>query len=126
MTYKSSTRFILFVFLLINPIQLGCSNNITVEQSSPSSISTSLKTPNKKIDIQKVMDYPIPHIIARYRKDYNVSQDDAKIHEIELKRYLILAADISDDTENLDMMSTKVDNLWHTFLLFTKDYQIFC
>lgn len=82
-----------------------------------------IKSPNRGIDIKKVMDYKMPHIIARYSKDYSVSAEVAKIHEVELKRFLILAA---DDDESLDMMSIEVDNLWHTFLLFTKEYQQFC
>lgn len=81
------------------------------------------KNSPKEIDIVQVMNYPMPHIIARYCKDYNVSLDDAKIHEIELKRFLILARKYDD---GIDMFSPEVDNLWHTFLLFTKEYQQFC
>src|SRR5258708_2450396 len=84
-----------------------------------------VKTPNKGIDIKKVMDYQMPNIIARYCKDYKVSADTAKIHEVELKRWLILAGD-ANDGDSLGMMSSEVDNLWHTFLLFTKEYQAFC
>lgn len=102
-------------------------DDIAITKNTSTIPSFSLKkTPNKGIDIQKVMDYPIPDIIARYRKDYKVSQDLAKIHEIELKRYLILVADTLDDEDGLSMLSTQVDNLWHTFLLFTKEYQAFC
>ena len=71
----------------------------------------------------KVMGYQMPHVIARYCKDYKVSLEDAKIHEIELKRFLILAGDNDD---GIDMFGLEVDNLWHTFLLFTKEYQKFC
>ena len=82
-----------------------------------------MKSCKRGIDIKKVMDYKMPHVIARYCKDYKVSNKAAKRYEIELKRYLILAA---DDDEELDMFSAEVDNLWHTFLLFTKEYQEFC
>lgn len=82
------------------------------------------KTPKKGIDIQKVMDYPLPHVLARYQKDYHVSAELAKIHERELKRYLILGAEHIE--KPIDMLSTEVDNLWHTFLLFTQDYAKFC
>lgn len=87
-------------------------------------LESSSLTPIKKIDIQKVMDYPIPHVVARFCKDHGVSKEDAKKYERELKRYLILASEYSGS--NLPMMSTEVDNFWHTFLLFTKDYQNFC
>jgi hypothetical protein len=116
----------LIVCLLVNSCPLFSTENIPVaEVISPNSSVSFTKTPNKGIDIKKVMDYQMPDIIARYRKDYKVSEDVAKIHEVELKRYLILAGD-TDDGSSLGMMSTEVDNLWHTFLLFTKDYQIFC
>lgn len=78
----------------------------------------------KEIAIEKVMDYPIPQVIARYRKDYKISEEDAKNHERELKRFFILAAKYPE--ENFEMFSADVDNLWHTFLLFTKEYQKFC
>lgn len=89
-------------------------------------LPATLLTPLKKINVQKVMHYPMPDIIARYRKDYKVSERMAKIHERELKRYLIIAAEYSDAEERTGMLSTEVDNLWHTFLLFTKEYQQFC
>jgi hypothetical protein len=87
-------------------------------------LESSPQTPSKEIDIEKVIDYPIPHVVARFCKDHGVSQEEAKKYERELKRYLILACEYSDS--NLPMLSTEVDNLWHTFLLFTKDYQKFC
>lgn len=84
----------------------------------------SKKTPKKGIDIEQAMAYPIPEILKRYQKDYGVSEETAKLHERELKRYLILCV------ENLPiavpMFSPEVDDLWHTFLLFTKDYEKYC
>jgi len=72
----------------------------------------------------KIMDYPIPRVLARYKKDYNVSDELALIHEKELKRYFILCGTYPN--ESLDMFSPEVDNLWHTFILYTKDYEKFC
>lgn len=126
--FQFPIRCLLIVFLLAHSYSLRSSeitsvtNNLTIDSSAATSLK---KTLNKGIDIQKVMDYQMPNIIARYRKDYKVSEEDAKIHEVELKRYLILAGD-SDAGESLGMMSSEVDNLWHTFLLFTKEYQGFC
>lgn len=81
------------------------------------------RTPIKGIDIQKVMDYKMPQVIDRYCKDYNIDPATAKVHERELKRYFILTSEYKG---NLAMLSKEVDNLWHTFLLFTKEYQQFC
>lgn len=78
---------------------------------------------NVKEVINKAEAFPFDQIIRRYQKDYNVDDETARMHEQELKRYLILA---STSRQSLPMMSPDVDNLWHTFLLFTKDYQHFC
>lgn len=122
MAFFRIKKYSLIVGLLINTFFVFSTENYsTVESVSV----VSKKTPNRGIDIQKVMNYQMPNIVARYCKDYKVSQEDAKIHEVELKRYLILAGDLNEG-EDLGMMSTEVDNLWHTFLLFTKDYQTFC
>lgn len=82
------------------------------------------KTPINGIDIDAVMNYPIPHVLDRYKKDYGVSHKTAKLHEKELKRWFIVGAEYAD--EPLDMMSHEVDNLWHTWLLFTREYATFC
>ncbi len=112
---------ILSVFAGLHFIHLNNTNSVGQISSE---LNFPLKvTPNKRIDISKVMDYPMPHVIARYCKDCNISLEDAKIYEIELKRFLILAG---DSDEGIDMLSSEVDNLWHTFLLFTREYQKFC
>lgn len=81
-------------------------------------------TPKKKINIQKAMDFPFTHIIRRYQKDYGVSLETALEHERELKRFLIITAE--NHPESTDMFSPEVDDLWHTFLLFTTEYHQFC
>jgi hypothetical protein len=86
--------------------------------------TAALVTSRKNIDIQKVIDYQLPRVRARYQKDYKVSAAIAKEHETELKRYLILSSEY--DQDEWAMYSPDVDNFWHTFLLFTKDYDRFC
>lgn len=44
--------------------------------------------------------------------------------ERELKRYFILCA-IKNKNKGLGMYSKDVDNLWHMFILYTKDYMKF-
>lgn len=82
---------------------------------------------NKKthtLDIQKIMDYPIPQVLKRYQKSYNIADEVAQEHERELKRYFILIDQFPQ--EKFLMYSPQIDDLWHTFLLFTKDYNEFC
>ncbi len=76
--------------------------------------------------IKNIMMYPMPHILARCQKDYNYTDEDMIILEKELKRYLILS--FVNDEADLDtgMYSEDVDNLWHTFILFTNEYAAFC
>jgi hypothetical protein len=98
----------------------------TKEVNETNKTITSIKKTRKRgIDIQKVMDFPMRHILDRYKKDYKVTEETAKLHEKELKRYLIIAAENLPE-KNVDMFSPEVDNLWHTFLLFTREYQKFC
>jgi len=94
--------------------------------TNPTSTEKSIQwlTPKKKINIQKALDFPFTHIIQRYQKDYGVSLKTALEHERELKRFLIISAENHPDI--LGMFSPEVDNLWHTFLLFTKEYHKFC
>ena len=62
-------------------------------------------------------------ILERYCKDYDITMEVAKEHEIELKKYLTLCALFPKSSMG---MRGQVDELWHTFLLFTRDYHRFC
>jgi hypothetical protein len=73
--------------------------------------------------MKAAFDFPLAHVLARYMKDHGVSQADAAIRDRELRRYLCLAA--RNPSAGWPMVPA-LDSLWHTFLLFTKDYQRFC
>jgi hypothetical protein len=122
MSHNSKKYSLIICLLTTSSFFLWAKKNPVIKNTS-TTLESQVKTANKTVARTKVMDYQMPHIIARYCKDYNVSTETAKIHERELKRYLILAGESND---HLGMMSTEVDNLWHTFLLFTKEYQAFC
>ncbi|MGB8467648.1 MAG: hypothetical protein WCE21_01470 [Candidatus Babeliales bacterium] len=74
--------------------------------------------------ITKVMNYPMTDVIKRCQKDFGYTAADMKILEQELKRYFILT--ILFPRCNVNMYSEDVDKLWHSFILFTKDYSLFC
>lgn len=80
-------------------------------------------TPNKKIDITKVINYPLEEPLKRYIKDYNLEYKTAKEHEIEFKRWLIIS---QDSDQIVEMFSPEIDNYWHTLLLYTREYAKFC
>ena len=66
--------------------------------------------------------FPMDHVVARYRQDFDVSEEEAHAHERELKRFFILIALHPDRPYG---MRGPVDDLWHTFLIFTESYQQF-
>lgn len=70
-----------------------------------------------------IMTYPMDRIVAQYARDHHVPPEIAKEHERELKRYLALAA--LNPTHDYSMTGP-VDGLWHTFILFTREYAAFC
>ncbi len=88
--------------------------------------SYSTKEVNKKQIIKGILDYPMDDIIKRCQKDHNYTNEDMIILEKELKKYLILSALITNNGSGVGMYSKDVDNLWHSFILFTKDYADFC
>lgn len=66
--------------------------------------------------------FPMNKIVARYIQDEGVSPSTANIHERELKRFLALCAIFRGPIG----MRGPVDELWHSFLMFTEDYERFC
>jgi hypothetical protein len=69
------------------------------------------------------MDFPLERVTARYAAEENVSIEVARELERELKRYLALCALRPKMPYG---MFGPVDDLWHTFLMFTRDYEQFC
>jgi hypothetical protein len=76
--------------------------------------------------IAEIMGYHMPQVIARCQKDYNYTDEDMVILEQELKRYLALSTVKAKESLGTGMYSSDVDNLWHSFILFTKEYADFC
>jgi hypothetical protein len=69
------------------------------------------------------LNFPLTRIAARYQQLYDVPHHEVLRHERELKRYLLLRS-----RSNADTLPTPrvVDQLWHVFLLYTRDYAEFC
>jgi hypothetical protein len=80
------------------------------------------RTEKQKI-IQAALEFPLDHVVARYRQEEEVSEAFARDVERELRRYLILCALYP---RRSIPMHGPVDQLWHTFLTFTHDYAEFC
>ncbi len=85
-----------------------------------------------------LLSYQNENVISRYERDYPDSRMKGEEAFRELMKYIWLSckhhADIqhSQDDHTLQFSCSvhsemvDVDNMWHTFLLFTRDYQAFC
>jgi hypothetical protein len=71
----------------------------------------------------KALNFPMEHVLSRYAKDYPALADSARLHEQELKKYLYIC---SQNPDRGWPMVNSIDDLWHTFLIFTPDYHQFC
>ncbi len=76
--------------------------------------------------MSNIMNYSMINVVKRCQKDFGYNDDDMIMLERELKRYLILCAIKENANTSVNMYSTDVDNLWHSFILFTKEYANFC
>jgi hypothetical protein len=72
--------------------------------------------------VATAMSFPMEKVLKRYAADHNLPDDVVAEHERELKRYLALAA-IHPNT--IMGMAGPVDELWHTFLMFSREYEQF-
>jgi hypothetical protein len=73
--------------------------------------------------VKRAEEFPIDDVIACYAREEGISLDVARRHAVELKRFLALHA---INPEKRYGMRGPLDELWHTFLLFSKTYQDFC
>jgi len=72
--------------------------------------------------MKSIQSYQNPSLLARYIKEENVNNDTANVHFTALKKFLKLSA----QTAKPCFPSKDIDEIWHNFILFTKDYQFFC
>ena len=71
------------------------------------------------------LDFDAPYLIEKLVKDHVcVSEDEARALFREVKRFLHLNR--ADRSRIWDMYSHRVDEVWHQFVLFTRQYMDFC
>jgi len=83
------------------------------------------------VSLAEVLAYRHPGVIRRYAKEHGASPEEAAELFQETLKWLYLcyrsATDLPEGTGCTmlpDIM--KLDGMWHTFLLFTRDYADFC
>lgn len=83
--------------------------------------------------LDEVLAYENDEVVHRFSSDHRVADSDAREIFLETKRWLWLcatqvAAARDGVGERIPLLSEAraIDLMWHTFLLFTKDYARFC
>ena len=74
------------------------------------------------LSISDVMGYDHPRVLKRYVLDHGVDEKEAHRRFEGLKQFLYVCA----VTPGYKVTYDAIDSMWHTFLLFTKDYKDFC
>ena len=82
-----------------------------------------MKTQIENEPVHHAMDFQLNNVIARYARDCDLSYEDAERHVFELRRFLALCA--MNDGPAYGMRG-QIDEAWHTFIMFTRDYAKFC
>ena len=72
--------------------------------------------------ISEVLSYTNARLLDRYQRDFGLSAEIARLRFEGLKQFLYVCA----VTPGYKVTSDSIDSMWHTFLLFTKDYSAFC
>jgi hypothetical protein len=73
---------------------------------------------------RKIYEYPLDFVEQRLIKKGGFDETTAKIAVEELKKFLYICA--VEDDKPIAMISPIVDEAWHTFILFTEEYENFC
>jgi len=73
--------------------------------------------------VERALSFPMPEVVERYAKEQRLPLSVAEEHAIELKRYLALCALHPDAPYG---MRGPIDEIWHTFIVFTESYAAFC
>lgn len=88
--------------------------------------------------LNQVLTYTHPNVLARYRKDFPNNTMPADETLCELIKFLWLIHKHEQDKKQsphdealhftcmMHEEMRELDDMWHTFLLFTQDYQQFC
>lgn len=74
--------------------------------------------------LSEIMAYQNSLLIRRYSVNEGVDEKIAVRHFQELKKFLVVCS-LNTGGQRITP-SRKLDEVWHTFILFTKDYREFC
>ena len=74
------------------------------------------------------LEYENDDVVGAFRDKYNVSLEEAAAVFFEVKKWLWLCASTHGSDRPLVVFEsmTWLDEMWHTFILFTQDYMQYC
>lgn len=76
--------------------------------------------------MQELEVFEAPYLMEKLLRDQKFSsKEEYQLYFSEFKRYVYLAKITPQDMQ-LAMLSDKVDEVWHQFILFTREYMKFC
>ena len=90
---------------------------------------------SKLSPLEEALSYQNEELVFRFSEDHHVSIEDSQELFLETKRWLWLCAKRKVDFEagraeflHVPLLSefNAIDLMWHTFLLFTRDYAEYC
>ena len=77
---------------------------------------------NKQTKINLAMSYENNDIVAKFCDEHGLDEELGKQYFQEVKKFLFLCANSSARLAP----SIEIDKIWHTFILFTKEYRQYC
>jgi len=83
-------------------------------------------TINSKVDLGALAQYQNDEVVDRFMNAYEVDEEDARLIFDDMKCFLALTIQYPEEEILLPNSILVIDEMWHTFLMFTRDYQAFC
>lgn len=76
------------------------------------------------VNVQEVMAYQPPALLIKsFCRKYEVSEPEARQQFEECKKFLVICGESPDQAHAPSLV---IDEMWHSFVLHTQDYQQFC
>jgi hypothetical protein len=77
---------------------------------------------NKETRIKLALSFENPDIVTKFCEEHSIDEITGNQYFQEVKKFLYLCANTTDRLAP----SAELDKIWHTFILFTKEYRQYC
>jgi hypothetical protein len=94
-------------------------------------LNTRIEDSNQKFEPivnNNLWNYENDAVISKFRDEWDISEEDSKDIFLEMKKFLYISSITQTECFNMDVSESMliIDKMWHTFVLFTKEYSSFC